>query len=80
MHNVQVYGTRMVPGKKIFYQAAKDSLHQDKLKWPSGSGKDFDVFSLFRNYLPLEMGMVLHVNKNLNPLHWRILCAKIGCR
>ena len=36
--------------------------------WPSGSGEeDFlnfvNVFSLFRNYLPLEIGGTLHLNK-----------------
>ena len=35
------------------------------------------VFSIFRNYLPLEKGGVLHLN-NLNPLQLRILCAKFG--
>ena len=37
----------------------------------------FNVFSLFRNYLPLEEGRALHLNKT-NPLHPRMLCAKLG--
>ena len=34
-----------------------------------------NVFSLFRNYLPLEKGGALHLNK-FESLHPRILCAK----
>ena len=50
--------------------------------WPSGFGEDFfnfvNVFSLFRNYLPLEKGGPF-IWTNLNPLHPRMLCAKFGC-
>ena len=35
------------------------------------------VFSLFRNYLPLEKGVALHLS-NLNPRHPRMLCAKFS--
>ena len=35
-----------------------------------------NVFSLFRNYLPLEKGGVLHLNK-LEPIHQRMLCALV---
>ena len=42
--------------------------------WLSGSGEEnlknfVNDFLLFRNYLPLEIGVALHVNK---------LCAKFG--
>ena len=36
-----------------------------------------NVFSLFRNYLPLEKEGVLHL-KDLNSLHSRMICAKFG--
>ena len=37
-----------------------------------------NVFSLFRNYLPFEMGGGLHLkNKNWNPLHPKMHCAKL---
>ena len=36
-----------------------------------------NVFSLFHNYLPLEKGRVLHLNK-IESLHPRMLCAKFG--
>ena len=46
--------------------------------WSSGSrGEDFffvNVFSLFRNYLPLEMGGALHLNKLWSPLPKDALC------
>ena len=32
----------------------KDALFQFGLNWPSGSGEFVNVFSLFRNYLPLK--------------------------
>ena len=38
-----------------------------------------NVFSLFRNYLPLKKGGALHLNKiwiKLNPLHQMMLCVK----
>ena len=37
-----------------------------------------NVFSLFHNYLPLEKGRGLSFEKNLNPLHPEIPCAKFG--
>ena len=47
--------------------------------WLSGSGeKDFfnfvNAFSLFRNYLPLEKGGTLHLNKLESPLPKDALC------
>ena len=33
-----------------------------------------NIFTLFRNYVHFEMGVVLHLN--LNPLYQRNLCAK----
>ena len=50
--------------------------------WLSGSGKEVFlnfvyVFSLFRNYLPLEKAGPF-IWKNLNPLHPRMLCAQFG--
>ena len=36
-----------------------------------------NVFLLFRNYLPLEKGVRLHLSK-LESLHPRMLCAKFG--
>ena len=47
--------------------------------WPSSSGgEDFfnfvNVFSLFRNYLPLEKGRALHLNKLEFPLPKDALC------
>ena len=35
-------------------------------------------FLLFGNYLHLKKGEALHLLKNLNPLHLRMLCAKFG--
>ena len=47
--------------------------------WPSGSGEeDFfnfvNIFSLFRNYLPLEKGAALHLNKLESPSPKDTLC------
>ena len=46
--------------------------------WPSGFGEDFfnfvNVFSLFRNYLPLEKGGALHLNKLESPSPKDALC------
>ena len=47
--------------------------------WPSGSGEeDFfnfvNIFSLFRNYLPLEKGGALHLNKLESPSPKNDLC------
>ena len=52
---------------------------------PIGSGYDFNffkinfvnVYSLFRNYIPLENGVTLSLN-DLIPLHLRMLCAKLS--
>ena len=33
-----------------------------------------NVFSLFHNYLPLEMGRALHLNKLESPSPWDTLC------
>ena len=62
-----------------------NSLHPRMLcaklgwNWPSGSGEnDFlnflNVFSLFRNYLPLEKGRALHLNKLESPSPKDALC------
>ena len=50
--------------------------------WPSGPGiedvfKFVNVFSLFRNYLPLEKDRALHLNK-LDFLSPKDICAKFG--
>ena len=50
--------------------------------WSSDSGEEdflnfINVFSQFRNYLPLEKGRALKL-RNLNPLHPRMFCAKFG--
>ena len=55
-------------------------MHCAKFGWnkPSGSGEEFfnfvNVFSLFRNYLPLEKGGVLHLNKLESPSPGDNLC------
>ena len=42
--------------------------------WPSSSREDFHIsLMLFRYYLPLEEGVILHLN--MNPLYPRMLCA-----
>ena len=50
--------------------------------WPTGSSEDdfkfVNVFSLFRNDLPLEKGVIIHLNKLVTPTHFRMLCAKFG--
>ena len=46
--------------------------------WPSGSGEDFfyivNAISQFPNYLPLEKGVDLHLNKLESPLPKDALC------
>ena len=47
--------------------------------WPSGSGEEdflnfLNAFSLFRNYLPLEKGRALHLNKIESPSLKEALC------
>ena len=53
--------------------------------WPSGSGEEIffhfvNVFSLFRNYLPVEKGVAFYLNKleTPPPPNWSMLCAKFG--
>ena len=60
----------------------KDALCQvwlklAKLSWRRRFLNFVNVFSLFCNYLPLENSRALHLI-NLNPLHSRMLCAKLG--
>ena len=99
--------------KKIESPSPKDALCQVWLKlaqwfWRRGFFNFVNVFSLFHNYLPLEKGRALYLNKlkfpflilsmnfryfwiicswkrvglfiwtNLNPLHPKMLCTKIG--
>ena len=47
------------------------------LFWRGGFFIFVNVFLLFHNYLPLEKGGALHLNK-LNPLHPGMLCANFG--
>ena len=59
--------------------STNDALCQVWLNWPSGSGEEVffnfvNVFSLFHNYLPLEKGMALHLNKLEYPSHKDALC------
>ena len=59
---------------------SKDTLCQVLLKlaqwfWRRRFYKNINVFSQFRNYLPLEKGMALYLNK-LESLYPRMLCAK----
>ena len=53
-------------------------LHCDKFGWKWLSGRRFlnfvNVFSLFHNYLPLEEGGVLHLNKLESPSPKDALC------
>ena len=68
----------------LFIWRNLNSLHPKMLcakivwNWLSGSGEEdffyfvFDVFLLFRNYLPLEKGGALHLKNSLHP---RMLCA-----
>ena len=64
---------------KLEFPSPKDVLCQVWLNWLSGSGEeDFlifvNVFSLFRNYLPLEKGGALHLNKLESLLPKDTLC------
>ena len=43
-------------------------IKQFGLNWPSGSREDC-VFSLYSNYLPLEKGVTLHMDKLEPPSH-----------
>ena len=67
---------------KLESPTAKDALCQVWLNWPSGSGEEFffyfvNVFTQFRNYLPLEKGRVFFYSK-LNPLQPRMIFGKFG--
>ena len=64
---------------KIESPSPKDGCAKFGLNWLSGSGEeDFfnfvNVFSLFRNYLPLEKGGALHLNKLGSSLPKDALC------
>ena len=67
---------------KLEFTSPKNALCQGWLKLAQCFLRrrffNFDnVFLLFCNYLPLEKDMALYFNK-LNPLHPRMLCAKVG--
>ena len=67
---------------KLIYPSPKDTLCLIWLKltqwfWRRRFFKIVNVFSLFRNYLPLDKGGVLHL-KNLTALRSRMICAKFG--
>ena len=59
----------------------KNALCQVWLNWPVWFWRRllnfFNVYLLFRNYLPLEKGVVLHLI-NLNSLPPVMICAKFG--
>ena len=64
--------------------SSKNALRQIWLKlaqwfWRKRFLNFVNLFSVFCNYLPLEKGMALLLNKlDLNLLHLRMLCAKFG--
>ena len=64
---------------KIEFPSSKDALRQVWLKLAQWFWRRFlnfvNVFSLIRNYLPLEKGVALYW-KNLNPHYPKMLCAK----
>ena len=65
--------------KKLESPSTKNDLCRDWLNWLIGSGEeDFfyfvNVISLFRNYLPLEKGGALHLNKLESPSPNDALC------
>ena len=65
--------------KKLESAAPKDALCQVWLKlaqwfWRRRFLNFFNVFSLFRNYLPLEKGGALHLKKLESPLPKDALC------
>ena len=65
--------------KKLESPSPKDTLCQDWLKldqwfWRRIFLNFANVFSLFRNYLPLEKGRALHLNKLESPLLKDALC------
>ena len=67
---------------KLESPSPKDALCQVWLKlaqwsWRRRFFNFVNVFSLFRNYLPLVKGGPF-IWTNLNPLHPRMLCAKFG--
>ena len=67
--------------KKLEFPSSKDALCWDWLKlaqwfWRRGFFNFVNVFSLFCNYLSLEKGGALHLNKLTFPSSIRMLCAK----
>ena len=67
---------------KLESPSPMDALCQGWLKlalwfWKGRFFNFVNVFSQFRNYVPLEKGGALNLN-NLNPLHPGMLCAKFG--
>ena len=68
---------------KLKSPSPKDALCQVWLKLDQGFWKRrffnfVNVFSLFSNYLPLEKGGALHLNKPESSSPTRMLCAKFG--
>ena len=65
--------------KRIEFPSPKDALKQVWLKlgqcfWRRRFLNFVNIFSLFRNYLSLEKGGVLHLNKSESPLPKDALC------
>ena len=64
---------------KLEFPSPKDDLCQDWLKLAQWSGKEIfftfvNVFTQFSNYLPLEKGGALHLNKLESPSPKDTLC------
>ena len=51
------------PKKNLNSLSPKMLCAESGRNWPSGSGEDVDIFSLFLYYLPLKNGGALHLNK-----------------
>ena len=65
--------------KNLESPSSKDALCQDCLKlaqwfWRRGFFTFFNIFLLFRNYLPLEKDRALHLNKLESPSPKDALC------
>ena len=65
--------------KRAELRSTKDSLCKDWLKlaqwfWRSRLLNFVNVLLLFSNYMPLEKGKALHMNKNESPLPKYALC------